>query len=223
MRVSCPSVQLIQSEAEDSESSSDDESVEDDTPSKVKKPSHTRVILEVAQLHEAFKGFPCPECQEDLELKLRTVCLASNIELVCNNDDCSYVCGFAKPVSTTIHEDQQRSYERMTDYAVNVLYALGFISVGDGHTDAGRLLGLLGLPNDTTMMNRSFGIIEERVGPFIRDLCKEILAENLDEEAKLSMSELDYNVWKLWRKDESIGPLPVQRWPQLDASYDMAW
>ena len=122
-----------------------------------------------------------------------------------------------------MHEDERCEYERMTDYAVNVLYVLGFISIGDAHTEAGWLLGLLGLPNDTTMMNRSFGMIKERIGPMLRQLCEEVLLENIDEEAKLSMNEVDYNVWKLWKDGETIGDLPPDRWPQIDASYDMAW
>jgi hypothetical protein len=207
----------------------EEDSIEEETPTAVttpKKPPHTRVILEVAQLQEAFRAFPCPLCQEHLELKLRTVCIATNIELLCNNKECSYVCDLARPTQTTIHEDETGmtgSYERMTDFAVNVLYVLGFISMGDGHTEAGRLLGLLGLPNDTTMMNRSFGIIEERIGPFIRQLCDEIIKDNLEAEAKLSMNEFDYNIWMRWKDDDSLGPMPVERMPHIDASYDMAW
>jgi hypothetical protein len=127
------------------------------------------------------------------------------------------------PALPTIHAEDDGSYERMTDYAINVLYVLGFISVGDGSTEAGRLLGLLGLPNDTTMMNRSFGIIEQRIGKFMRDICDEILQSNIEEEARLSMNEFDFNVWKRWSTDESLGPMPVDRMPQMDASYDMAW
>ena len=157
-------------------------------------------------------------------MNLRTVCIATSIELVCHNKDCSYVSDFARPSLTTLHSDKEdKNYERMTDYAINVLYVLGFISVGDGHTEAGRLLGLLGLPNDTTMMNRSFGIIEDRVGPYIRKLCDEIIMENLEEEARLSMNEIDYIVWKMWRSNAALGPMPADRMPQLDASYDMAW
>jgi hypothetical protein len=115
------------------------------------------------------------------------------------------------------------NYERMTDFAVNVLYVLGCISVGDGHTEAGRMLGLLGLPNDSTMMNRSFGMIEDRIGPFIRKHSNKIIMENLEAEAKLSMNEFDFNIWNMWRKDETLGPIPIDRMPQIDASYDMAW
>jgi hypothetical protein len=55
----------------------------------------------------------------------------------------------------------------------------------DGCTEAGRLLGLLGLPNDTTMESRSFTIIEERIGPAIRNITNNILHENLINEVKL--------------------------------------
>jgi hypothetical protein len=53
--------------------------------------------------------------------------------------------------------------ERSTDYAVNVLYVLGFISSGDGGCEAAQVLGMHGLPNDTTMESRSFVTIEERI------------------------------------------------------------
>ena len=53
--------------------------------------------------------------------------------------------------------------------------------MGDAHSDVGHLLGILGLPNDTTMMNRSFDFNEDRIGPFMGDLCKEIISENVKE------------------------------------------
>ena len=69
----------------------EDASLEDDastaanvTPTTA-KPMHTRVILEVSQLEQAFRNYPCPECGDELELKLRTVCIATYIQLVCNN------------------------------------------------------------------------------------------------------------------------------------------
>jgi hypothetical protein len=214
----------------DADANSSTESVEEATEAdpeedaKAPKPEHTRVIVEVAQLEEAFKNRPCPNCGAELALDLPTMCLATSIRLVCNDIDCSYVCDFAKAKGTTIHLNDRGKYERMTDYAVNVLYVLGFISIGDAHTEAGRLLGLLGLPNDTTMMNRSFSIIEERIGPFIRQVSKDIIAQNVMEEAKLSMSDVDYNVWRTWLNGTStIVDLPSDRWPQIDASYDMAW
>jgi hypothetical protein len=127
------------------------------------------------------------------------------------------------------NEDDNDNYERSTDFAINVLYVLGFISMGDAHSEAARLLGLLGLPNDTTMETRSFTIIEERVGPFVRKVCKEILIENLIEEARLSMTVVgtqeataNFELWKASLTDPTI-ILTLECMPKLEASYDMAW
>jgi hypothetical protein len=118
----------------------------------------------------------------------------------------------------------------LTDYAINVLYILGFISMGDGPSKGGRLLGLLGLPNDTTMESRSFGTIEERIGPAICELYTKIIQETMIEEARLLMEEsehhhvdLDFKVWKDSLTDPTLVMHPA-RMPKIDCSYyDMAW
>jgi RNA polymerase-binding transcription factor DksA len=130
-----------------------------------KKPTHQRVILEVAHVEQAFERFSrCPECGSDLSIELRTVCITSSILVTCKNVECEFVGFSGSPCAkTTMHEGD--NYERMSDYALNVLYVLGFVSMGDGHSEAGRILGLCGLPNDTTMDSRSFHMIEDRVVP----------------------------------------------------------
>ena len=97
--------------------------------------------------------------------------------------------------------------------------------MGDVHSEAGRLLGFLGLPNDTTMMNQLFGMIEERIGPFIQGLCEEIILENMEEEVELLMKNEQeyYNLWKMWKSGGCNGVFPSNCMPQIDASYDMAW
>jgi hypothetical protein len=60
-----------------------DDSLEEETPvAVVKKPTHSRVILEISQLEQAFACYPCPGCSEHLELKVRTVCIDSSLELI---------------------------------------------------------------------------------------------------------------------------------------------
>jgi hypothetical protein len=146
-----------------------------------------------------------------------------------DKEGCKYFFHPQAPSETTIHWNDavKDKRERSTDFAINVLYVLGFIGMGDGPTEAGRLLGLLGLPNDTTMGTRSFGIIEERIAVIIRELCDEIINENLIEEAKLSMEastqdHLDFNLWKSSLTDKTL-LLPESKKPRVDASYDMAW
>jgi hypothetical protein len=114
----------------------------------------------------------------------------------------------------------------MTDYTMNVLYVVGCIANGNAHTEAGRLLGLCGLPNDTTMQSRSFAMIEERIGPIIRTLGDEILLNNLIEEVRLLMVANEtmnyFETWKSALADDTI-VLDRNMLPKIDASYDMAW
>jgi hypothetical protein len=198
------------------------------TMEKFKKPAHNRVVVEVEHIDKAIASLACRDCGEAVKVSIKTVCLASSIGFECTNEDCGFIYHPEAPAGTTIHLARGDNFERSTDYAINVLYVIGFMSMGDGPTEAARQLGLLGLPNDTTMKSRSFNIIEGRIGPIIRDLVEETILENLKEEARLSMEadpvqdEYDYKVWKDSLTDKSI-KLSVAKMPKLHGSYDMAW
>jgi hypothetical protein len=165
---------------------------DDESGVQIKKPPHTRVILELDHIQKAFDKLGCPQCGEAIKVNLRTVCIASSLGFECTNEACGYLYNAVSPAATTIHVNVARNdnFEQNTDYTINVLYILGFLSMGDGCTEAARLLGLLGFPNDTTMEGRFFTIIEDRVGPFLCKVCDEIVLANLIEEVKLSMEEL---------------------------------
>jgi hypothetical protein len=125
-------------------------------------------------------------------------------------------------VSAKVGNQEAVHRERNTDAAINILYVLGFMSVGDGCTEAGRMLGLLGLPNQTTMESRSFTAIEERISPYIQQLTNDILHENLVEEVKASVT--DPNFFNLWvQAQQGTLVLSKANYPQVKASYDMAW
>jgi hypothetical protein len=153
---------------------------------------------------------------------VQTICVASTLVLTCENQSCGYV--HYGSVSKAKVGDEDAPYRgRSTDLAVNILYVLGFISTGDGCTEAARLLGLLGLPNDTTMESRSFTYIEERISPYIKKLTDEIVHENLAEEVKSSVEDpMEYEHWQQAQEQGSI-PLSRRMYPQLKASFDMAW
>ena len=138
-------------------------------------------------MENAFKELRCPCCQSSIQLTLRTVCIATSIGIECLNKNCGYLYHGEQPSVTNIHGELKDSYERSLDYAINVLYVLGFNAVGDGCTDAARILGLLGLPNDTTMESRSFTITKDWLVPLIFKVCNDILQQNLMEEVQLSM------------------------------------
>ena len=153
------------SESEDSEWSrggSEESTTDEDLD--LSKPPSTRVIVEVEGLKKTFeKNCKCPNCHGNVLVTFRTICLATSIILQCKDPSCGYIYYGDSPAQVTIEGDFVDKRERSTDYAINILYVLGFISCGDGCTEAARLLGLLGLPNDTTMETRSFGIIEDRI------------------------------------------------------------
>jgi hypothetical protein len=116
-----------------------------------KKPSPTNVIVGVNALTEILeKTSRCPECDGNIEASVRTVCIASQIVLTCKDAECGFQYASKDPASAKI-DDNDDDVKRTTDFATIILYVLGFISAGDGGTEAARLLGLLGLPNDTTM------------------------------------------------------------------------
>jgi hypothetical protein len=188
------------------------------------KPNHSRIILEVDHIERVFDELGCPRCGGPIKASLRTVCISSRIGFECIDKECCFSHKAEEPSTTTIHVSSNDGYERSTDYAINVLYVLGFISVGDGCTEAARVLGVLGLPNDTTMESRSFTIIEERLVPLLRELLDEILRENLIEEVKASMA--DDNDFKVWmdsiNSNKNIRISDAKK-PKVQASYDMAW
>jgi hypothetical protein len=192
------------------------------------KPTHSRVIVEVQTLMDAFKRHcRCPCCDASLELELKTVCIATTVRMNCSTPDCNYVYYGDPLADAVINPNQEDNRERMTDYAVNILYVAGMISIGDGCTEAGRLLGLVGLPNNTTMECRSFSIIEERISPVIKRLMDAILLENLAEEVRITMEKsdtLDMNDFEQW-KQALNGDIVLSKfkYPKLHVSFDMAW
>jgi hypothetical protein len=195
---------------------------------KKQKPANNRVVLELDQIDKVFGQLACRECGDPVKVTVRNICIATSIGIECMNEECGFLYHPEPPAATTIHLDRPDNFERSTDYAVNVLYVIGFMSMGDGGTEAARLLGLLGLPNDTTMKSRSFTIIENRIGPIIRTLGKEVILDNLIEEARLSMEASstqdvhDFNLWKTSLTDKSI-KLSRAKMPKIHGSYDMAW
>lgn len=189
------------------------------------KPPNSRVILEVKQVKSAFESFCCPKCDNTVEFKLRTVCLASSFSIACTAEVCGWIFHSDSPAPTTMHSACRDGLERSTNYAINVLFVLGFLSVGDGCVESARLLGLLGLPNDTTMESRSFQIIENRIGPAIRQLAEEVMKENLTEEVRMGNLLADFEMWKSSKTDSTSGSvaMPNERKPKICCSYDMGW
>jgi hypothetical protein len=137
------------SDYEQESSSEEEDSDEESTKDSSNKPPHSRAILEVRHIHDVFAELACPRCTGPIKVNLRTVCIASSLGLECLNKTCGYLFHAAPHATTSSHLARNDNFERSTEYV------LGFM----GCTEAARLLGLLELPNDTTMEGRSFTII----------------------------------------------------------------
>jgi hypothetical protein len=206
-----------------SSESEDDEGLEEEKT----KPPPSRVIMEVKSLKSTLeKTSRCLECYGSVDVSLQTLCLATSVMMSCKNPKCAFVYYSDPPAQVTLERLDNRA--RSTDFAINSLYVLSFLSCGDGCTEAARVLGLLGLPNDTTMESRSFGIIEGRISGKIQSLYNNLLEENLIEEVRLSMEVSpvhdanDFILWQQSLKTDNV-PFSQSRYPSISCSFDMGW
>jgi hypothetical protein len=213
-------------EEEAEEEEEKEEEKEEEAAVKKKPPAH-RIILETSALADLIaNNCHCSECLGPVDISYKTICLATTIELTCRDELCGYVYHSPAPSAASLGDVVRR--ERSTDYAINIMYVLGFIASGDGGVEAARLLGLMGLPNDTTMETRQFPSIEDRISPFVQKLTKDILLENLTEEVRLCFEAspdheaIDFQMWQQSLTDETI-VLPTARYAKIDVSFDMGW
>jgi hypothetical protein len=86
------------------------------------------------------------------------------------------------------------------------------------------------LPNDTTMEGRTFPKVEERISAKLQQLSKDILLENLTEEARLAFEASptqDHNEFDQWKqapkKHENGMVLGLPKYAKIDCSFDMGW
>ena len=224
-----PSPSIISNSSEDSESvppssSGAAQPLLSSLPELTKPPAHSRAIVEVNPLKELMEKYmSCPLCNGAMKVTFDTCCIATGINLDC--EDCTFhETQHPSSASLPLPDDAGSPLiERSTDYAINILFVLGFLSVGDGGKEANRVLGLLGLPNSATMEKRSFSIIEGRLSPHIQALADEILRENLEEEVLLVLGDArDDNgirLYDLWKEKK----LSHEHYPKLTGSTDMGW
>lgn len=232
-RLSSPSLSSSDDEWIDEGVSSSSQSSDGEVQVIEEKRPTTRAIVEISTVTSFMEKHTfCPNCNCGVEVDLLTGnkygnCLASSLKIACLNEDCGYINYSARPAPADVPCcDDNR--ERTTDYAINVLYVLGFMACGDGGKEAARLCGFLGLSGSTWMETRSFPVIEERIGAVIRDLTDDILVENLIEEVRQSiessseLNENDFLLWKMSLTNKTIH-IPDEKKPKLMVSSDMGW
>ena len=197
-----------------------------------KKPAHSRVIVDVTPVTTMLETHlrPCPNCGARLKLSFPTVCIASRCAIIC--PDCNFrveslpdAAGLSLPERLDSGRRRPKNVERTnTNYSANVAFVLSFIASGDGGTEAARVLGLMGLPNSTTMQSRSFGNIESFIGPTVVNFTERIINDNLGREVEAvydgrchpTSGEKLYDLWLQ-------GNLQEEHWPRIRAGTDMGW
>ena len=199
------------------------------------KPPDSRVILEVNPLKGIMeRHIVCPKCASAVKVSFPSKCIATSIRIDCIDDMCDYV-EVEKPVSASpaLADDAgSASISRNSNFAINILYVLSFLSKGDGGSEAAHLLGLLGLPNSTTMDGSSFGAVEQQIGrSVLQKVADEVVYErNLGEEVKLHYKGAKYEeddahrgklLFDLWREGKLNDKAHL--WPRLTLSGDMGW
>lgn len=196
------------------------------------EPQPTRVLLETELLSNIMeKHILCPLCKCSVSVTFPSVCIASGVRIDCGDKLCTYR-EVKKPAAANIPVLGSPLIVRNTDYQANIAYVISFLASGDGGKEAERLLGFLGLPNCTTMEKRSWPNNERRLSPVIQELNDEILHENLTAAVALHYGnrELDHGkrLFDLWLDqvkpgNEQEAILPVEHYPNLVQSADMAW
>jgi len=170
----------------------------------------------------------CPRCRSAVTVTFpsKWQCIASSTRIECTNQICSFVDEEKRSAANVPIPDNHGSElkPRIIDWQTNVLHVLAFLSVGDGGTEARRLLGMLGMPNATTFGPRLFGTVEEHVGPVLQEIANEAVhGGDLVEEAKhLLGNRKDDNgvmLFDLWQEKK----LPRELWPRATTGGNMGW
>ena len=198
-------------------------------------PPPSRLIVEHGPLIDMIRERTrCPHCRTTgtMTLSFETVCVASIPKLVCANPECDSDTVTASIAETGLREEGETLHTRIKDFETNIRYVLAFIASGDGGKEAERLLGLLDLPNLTTMSSRSFAMVEKVLSVHVIAVGKQAIHENVLEEVRLSTlgnGEFNYGAWKEVVDDfpptgNELMALPDGCCrPWVDVSMDMGW
>jgi hypothetical protein len=78
-------------------------------------------------------------------------------------------------LTSTGYMDSKSEQKALTDYTLSILYVLGFLSVGDGGSEAQCLLGFCDLSNYAAMEKSTFTWIEQTLHPVVMAIVEDII------------------------------------------------
>ena len=192
-------------------------------PIKVGPPQCARIVIERDNVQGLLNNAAiCRKCKKgQLIFSTKDIGIASLPSIECNK--CKVV--YSEKLTATEYIDKKTNHDTLTDYSINVLYVLGFLTVGDGGSEAQRLLGLCDLPNYTSMEKKTFSRIEQTIAPVILEIAEEVMWENLCDEVASSNEHCpDFDIEK-W-KDAVLnadGNYAMDWFAKIKGTTDMGW
>ena len=98
----------------------------------------TRVILETRGLrHLLESNIRCPTCNTPVKVEIKNICIHSHVDVSCQSCKWRDSTGKGRLTDFRLPEGSGSPLiERTTDYAINVMYVLSHLSVGDGGREA---------------------------------------------------------------------------------------
>jgi len=199
--------------------------VPDDEKLPPTKPPTGRTLLDNRVLEELVtKNCQCLFCNSPVTITLQE-CLAVTTTPVIV---CSGKCGRQMPdLPPSTGFEKGKKSRRIVEYATNVLFVLAFMAMGDGGTEASKLLGFLNVPNSTTMANSTFRRVEADMNPIIIKLGRKLLHNSVLQEVKVATANtaFDYQGWLAWveKPPGEAGEYPLEQRPELNSTMDGAW
>jgi hypothetical protein len=127
---------------------------------------------------------------------------------------------------TSLNTHQEKNRNRLSDYALSVLFVLAHISSGDGGTEAQRLISFLDLPGGPSMMKKStFPTLEKQIQPSISSAADAALFQVITEEVRLSFGDNNNEAFNTWKHAVDHGhELTISSYPSIFfVAMDMGW
>ena len=191
--------------------------------SQVGPPKCARIIIERDNLQSMLNdGAVCKRCKKgQLSFVTKEIGIASLPTITCQQCDVHHTAELSK----TEYIDKKTKHETLTDYSLNVLFVLGFLTVGDSGSEAQRILGLCDLPNYTSMEKKTFSRIEQTIAPVIMEIAEEVMWDNLCDEVSRSnehVADFDLQKWTtaVLEGDDSYA---MNAFAKIRGTTDMGW
>ena len=179
-----------------------------------KKDSGNRIIHWDSMKSLVCSNLCCNRCGSGVKLNEKTVGIATQVGIVCNNSNCGL-----NEKNIVRRTDYSRNGEIRKDssasFALNCQFILFLMQIGGGATEAGLAVTYLELPHSSTFEKTTFKRVHKAIRPAIVNVTDQSMKEGREEEILATVGKENFDKWK----EKKITPDEVK----LTTSYDMGW